>query len=88
MVLGLAQLANHQFVDAAHEERFILDKPLEESSGKAAYGNWSDRIGGEAVACRGCNSQEVTGHRKSDDLPAPIGQQFVEVHDALTQIVE
>ena len=74
MVLRLAQLAQiTDLVDAAQEMRFILDKLREESSGKAAYGNWSDRIGGEAVACRSCHSQEIAGHRKSDDLSAASG---------------
>jgi hypothetical protein len=40
------------------------------------------------VACRSCQSQEVAGYSKSDDLPAAIRQQLVAAHDALTQIVE
>src|SRR5450755_1164720 len=80
VILSLAQLSNHQFIDAAQQMRFILDKRREGSSGKATDGNGPNRVGREVVMCGSCQPQEVTGQSKSNNLPAAIGQQLVEPH--------
>jgi len=79
---------NRQFIDAAQEMRFILDKPCEGGSGEPANRDRSDRVSREAVPCRSRHSQEIAGQRKSHNLPAAVRQQLVKAHDALEQIVK
>ena len=88
VVLGLAQFANRQFVDSAQEMRLVLDKSRKGGPREPANGDRSDRVGGEAVTRGSRHPQKIAGQRKSHDLPAAVGQQLVEPHDALEQIVE
>ena len=74
VVLSLAQFANRQFVDAAQEMRLILDEAREGSFGELANGNRPDRVCREAMTRGSRHPEEITGQRKSHDLPAAVRQ--------------
>jgi hypothetical protein len=53
-----------------------------------ANGDWSNRIGGEAVTAGRAHSQKIAGQGEADDLAAAVRQELVKPHDTLEQIIE
>jgi len=78
MILSQYELISRKIVHPLQHTRLTFDESGEGLLWKPACPDRLDRIRGEAVTNARRNSYEITGQRKSDNLPPAIWQQLVE----------